>query len=186
MKFKKTRIKGIYIIDRKNRKDKRGFFNKMFCQKTFKRYLKNKNIFQINRSFTKKKGTVRGLHFQNPPYAETKIISCIKGKVWDVAVDIRRGSPTFLKYYSIILSEEKNQSFFIPEGFAHGFQTLTDNCEMLYFHTSDYNLISEGSISATDKVLNIKWPKKITFQSKRDYNNPNLDANFLGIKINEL
>ena len=104
MKFKKTRIKGIYIIDRKNHKDKRGYFNKMFCQKSFKRYLKNKNIFQINRSFTKKKGTVRGLHFQNPPYAETKIISCIKGKVWDVAVDIRRGSPTFLKYYSIVLS----------------------------------------------------------------------------------
>ena len=186
MNFKKTRIKGIHLIDLKSHKDKRGYFKKMFCKKTFHKYLKKKNIFQINTSFTKKKGTVRGLHFQYPPYAETKIISCIRGRVWDVAVDIRRGSPTFLKYFSVILSENKNQSFYIPEGFAHGFQTLTDNCEMLYFHTSDYNLSSEGSISASDKILNIKWPKKITFQSKRDYNNPKLDLNFLGIKTNEL
>ena len=183
MKFKETTLKGNYLIDNECFLDDRGFFIREFCKNKFYKLLKNKNITQINRSHTKIEGTVRGLHFQYPPYAETKIISCLKGKVWDVAVDIRMGSPTFLKYYAVILSEENSQSFLIPEGFAHGFQSLSDNCEMLYFHTADYKANAEGTINALDKRLKIEWPKKITKQSERDSNFPSLNKNFLGIDI---
>lgn len=183
MKFQETKLKGSYLIDHENYKDGRGSFERIFCQKTFQFFLKKKNIRQINCSFTKKEGTVRGLHFQYPPYAEIKIVSCLKGKVWDVAIDIREGSPTFLEYYAVILSGDNSQSFFIPEGFAHGFQTLTDDCEMLYFHTTDYNIKAEGTISALDQRLKIQWPNDITEQSERDTNNPMLNDDFLGVKI---
>ena len=183
MKFEETKLKGSYLIKRKNYKDNRGFFDRIFCQTSLKNLLKTKNICQINRTFTKKEGTVRGLHFQYPPHAEAKIVSCLKGKVWDVAIDIRKGSPTFLKYHSVILSEENSESFFIPEGFAHGFQTLTNDCEMLYFHTADYNFKSEGAINALDNRLKIKWPKTITDRSERDNSHPMLKENFLGVEI---
>ena len=183
MKLQETKLNGSFLIKRENYKDKRGSFDRIFCQTNLKNLLKTKNICQINRTFTKKEGTIRGLHFQYPPYAEAKIVSCLKGKVWDVAIDIRKGSPTFLKYHSVILSEENLESFFIPEGFAHGFQTLTNDCEMLYFHTADYNLESEGTINALDHRLKIKWPKIITDRSERDNNQPMLKENFLGIEI---
>ena len=183
MKLHETKLNDSYLIKRKNYKDNRGFFDRIFCQTNLKKILKTKNICQINHTFTKKEGTVRGLHFQHPPHAEVKIVSCLKGKVWDVAVDIRKGSPTFLKYHSVILSEENLESFFIPEGFAHGFQTLTNDCEMLYFHTADYNVESEGTINALDHRLKIKWPKIITDQSERDNNHPMLKENFLGIEV---
>ena len=183
MKFQETKLKGSYLIKREHHKDNRGFFDRFFCQSSLKDLLKTKNICQINRTLTKKEGTVRGLHFQYPPHAEAKIVSCLKGKVWDVAIDIRKGSPTFLKYHSVILSEENSESFFIPEGFAHGFQTLTNDCEMLYFHTADYNIQSEGAINALDNRLKIKWPKVITDRSKRDNDQPMLKENFLGIEV---
>jgi dTDP-4-dehydrorhamnose 3,5-epimerase len=183
MKFQETRLKGSYLIDHDNHKDERGFFDRVFCQKTFQSFLKKKNICQINRSFTKKEGTVRGLHFQYPPYAEIKIVSCLKGKVWDVAIDVRKGSPTFMEYHAVTLSEDSSQSFFIPEGFAHGFQTLTNDCEMLYFHTADYNSNAEGALNTLDQRLRIQWPKKITEQSERDINHPMLSENFLGLNI---
>ena len=183
MKLQETKLNGSFLIKRENYKDKRGSFDRIFCQTNLKNLLKTKNICQINRTFTKKEGTIRGLHFQYPPYAEAKIVSCLRGKVWDVAIDIRKGSPTFLKYHSVILSEENSESFFIPEGFAHGFQTLTNDCEMLYFHTADYNLESEGTINALDHRLKIKWPKIITDRSERDNNQPMLKENFLGIEI---
>ena len=183
MKFQETSLKGNYLIDLEKHKDERGFLNRTFCQKTLEPLLKEKNIRQINHSFTKKKGTVRGLHFQYPPHAEIKIVSCLKGKVWDVAIDIRKGSPTFMEYHAVTLSESNLQSFFIPEGFAHGFQTLADDCEMLYFHTADYNANAEGTLNALDQRLKIQWPKIITEQSGRDMINPMLNENFLGVKI---
>ena len=102
-------------------------------------------ICQINKTLTREKGTVRGLHFQQSPYAETKIVSCLRGKVWDVVVDLREGSSTFLSYHAVELSADNHKSYLIPEGFAHGFQTLTSNCELLYFHTAEYNKGSGGS-----------------------------------------
>ena len=183
MKFQETKLKGCYLIDLDKNEDQRGFLNRIFCQKTLSPLLKNKSISQINRTFTRKEGVVRGLHFQNPPFAEIKIVSCTKGEVWDVAIDLRKGSPTFLHYFSVNLSENNPQCFFIPEGFAHGFQTLVPNCEMLYLHTEDYNSAAEGDINSNDPRISIKWPKLITERSERDNNSPILDKNFLGIKI---
>jgi len=116
MNFIETKLQGNYLIDNENYTDERGFFTRTFCEKKFENILKNKKITQINRSFTKIRGTVRGLHFQYPPHAETKIISCLKGEVWDVAVDIRMGSPTFLKYHAVILSEATNLPAELYEG----------------------------------------------------------------------
>ena len=183
MKFQETQLKGCYLIDLDKNEDHRGSLNRIFCQKNLSRLLKGKSIRQINRTFTRKEGVVRGLHFQNPPFAEIKIVSCIKGEVWDVVVDLRKGSPTFLQYCAVNLSENSLRCFFIPEGFAHGFQTLTPNCEMLYFHTEDYNIDAEGAVNSADPLISIKWPKFITERSERDSNHPMLDKNFLGIKI---
>ena len=183
MKFQETKLKGCYLIDLDKNEDHRGSLNRIFCQKTLSPLLKNKSISQINRTFTRKEGVVRGLHFQTPPFAEIKIVSCTKGEVWDVAVDLRKGSPTFLHYCAVTLSENISQCFFIPEGFAHGFQTLAPNCEMLYFHTEDYNKDAEGVINSNDPRILIKWPKFITERSERDNNSPMLDKKFLGIKV---
>jgi dTDP-4-dehydrorhamnose 3,5-epimerase len=183
MKFQEAKLKDCYLIDLDKHEDQRGSLNRIFCQKTLSPLLKGKSIRQINRTFTRKEGTVRGLHFQKLPFAEIKIVSCIKGEVWDVAVDLRKGSPTFLHYCTVNLSENNPQCFFIPEGFAHGFQTLTPNCEMLYFHTEDYNIDAEGAINSADPLISIKWPKFITEKSERDSNHPMLDKNFPGIEI---
>ena len=183
MKVQETKLKGCYLIDLYKNEDQRGFFNRIFCQKILSPLLRGKSIRQINHSFSRKEGLVRGLHFQKPPHAEIKIVNCIKGKVWDVAVDLRKGSPTFLHYHSVTLSEGNFQCFFIPEGFAHGFQTLAPNCEMLYFNTEDYNVGAEGVINSNDPRISIKWPKIITEKSERDSKSPMLDKNFLGIEI---
>lgn len=183
MKFQETKLKGCYLIDLDKNEDQRGFLNRIFCQKNLSSLLKGKSIRQVNRTFSRKEGLVRGLHFQKPPHAEIKIVYCIKGKVWDVAVDLRKGSPTFLHYHSVTLTEDNFQCFFIPEGFAHGFQTLIPNCEMLYFHTEDYNIDAEGVINSIDPRISINWPKIITEKSERDNKSPMLDKNFLGIEI---
>jgi dTDP-4-dehydrorhamnose 3,5-epimerase len=182
MKFRQTKLKDCYLIDLDKTDDQRGSLNRIFCQKTLSPLLKYKSIRQINRTFTRKEGAVRGLNFQNPPFAEIKIVSCINGEVWNVVVDLRKGSPTFSHYHAVNLSENSPRCFFI-EGFAQGFQTLTPNCEMLYFYTEDYNIDAEGAINSADPLISIKWPKFITEKSERDSNHPMLDKNFSGIKI---
>lgn len=162
--------------------DNRGSLMRLFCLNTLRPLLKKKEICQINKTHTAKKGTVRGLHFQYSPYAETKIITCLKGKIWDVAVDLRKGSPTFLQYHSEILSESNNKSVLIPEGFAHGYQSLSSNSEMLYLHTEYYNLKAEGAVNITDPIIDIKWPLKIADWSNKDKNHPLLNKNFQGIQ----
>ena len=115
------------------------------------------------------------MHFQNPPFSETKVVSCIKGKVFDVAVDIRKDSPTYLHWHAVVLSADDGSSFYIPDGFAHGFQTLTDNCQLLYVHSEFYRPDSEGVINAFDSKLDIAWPLDVTKISDRDRNSPLLD-----------
>jgi dTDP-4-dehydrorhamnose 3,5-epimerase len=178
-----TPINGLKIIERQPISDERGYLERMYCFDTLSYLLKGKNIRQINHTLSNKMGTVRGLHFQYPPYAETKIVSCIKGQVWDLAVDLRKGSSTFLQYYAIELSEFNNRSFLIPEGFAHGFQTLTHDCELLYFHTSDYKADAEGALNALDPCLRIKWPGDVIEISDRDCRHANLNNAFEGIEI---
>lgn len=178
-----TPINGLQIIERRPIGDSRGYLERLFCQETLGQLLEGKTICQINRTLTQNKGTVRGLHFQYPPCAETKIVTCLKGQVWDVAVDLRRGSPTFLQYHAALLTEENRQSYLIPEGFAHGFQTLTLDCEMLYFHTADYNVVAEGALNPCDPRLAISWPEPTTVRSERDKSHAMLADDFQGISI---
>lgn len=142
-----------------------------------------KPIQQINHTLTKKAGAVRGMHFQHQPSAEIKIVSCLKGRVLDVAVDLRAGSPTLLQWFAVELSDENKKSLFIPEGFAHGFQTLTEDCELLYLHTANYSAQHESALNPLDPLLSIKWPLGITEISARDQTHPMLDSGFTGIKI---
>lgn len=179
--IRETPLKNLKIIEHLVNKDNRGFLGRLYCYETLKRLIKKKTIKQINRTMTKKKGTVRGLHFQYPPCSEIKIISCIKGKVWDVAVDLRKGSPTFLNYHAVLLTENNHKSYFIPEGFAHGFQSMTPYCELLYLHTENYNKNFEGAVNATDPIINIKWPHPIKERSQRDKDQPMLKGNYKGL-----
>jgi len=174
-KFLKSKIEGLYSIERSLIEDERGFFSRLFCEEEFKKIGFSQPIRQMNNSFTKKKGSVRGMHFQNLPFQETKIVRCIKGEVYDVAVDIRKNSPTFLQWHSEILTADKGNSLFISEGFAHGFQTLTNNCELLYMHSNFYSQEAEGALNAFDPKINISWPLEVTEISDRDRNNPLID-----------
>lgn len=175
-------LRGIRRIERQPVCDERGVFQRLYCSDELQELFPN-GMAQINRSITNKRGVLRGLHFQYPPHAESKYISCLRGEVFDVAVDIRRNSPTFLHYHVEILSEENPVSLFIAEGFAHGFQALSDNCEMLYIHSTPYKSDAEGGLNALDPLLGIDWPLKVTDRSDRDYNLVMLDENFDGIDL---
>ena len=176
-------IHGLQVIERQPIGDARGYLERLFYQETLNSLLQGKSIRQINRTLTQNQGTVRGLHFQYPPHAETKIVACIKGQVWDVAVDLRRGSSTFLQHHAVLLGEDNHKSYLIPEGFAHGFQTLTPDCEMLYFHTADYKAEAEGALNACDPRLAINWPQPISDRSERDKNHAMLTDDFHGIDL---
>lgn len=181
--FFSTPIFGLTVIQRKPVKDNRGFFCRFYCLDEFHDIGANLPIVQINHTLTKIKGTVRGLHFQYPPYLETKIISCIRGEIFDVAVDIRHGSQTFLKWHAEILSAANYKSLLIPKGFAHGFQTLTDGCELIYLHTAAYAPDAEGGLRADDSRIGIKWPIEITMRSRRDSNFPEIGEDFNGVEL---
>jgi len=174
-KFLKTKIEELYIIERSLIEDDRGFFSRFFCEKEYRSIGFNQSIKQMNHSFTEKKGSIRGMHFQRSPFKETKIIRCTKGMVFDVAVDIRKESPTYLQWHGEILTAEKGNSFYIPEGFAHGFQTLTDNCELLYIHSEFYEKAAEGALNALDSKIDIAWPLEVTEMSDRDRKTPLID-----------
>ena len=174
---------GAKKIKKKKYQDKRGYLSRVFCYDELKKNKINFSIKQINITLTKKKGTIRGLHFQLPPHSEIKMVSCIKGKIFDVIVDLRKNSKTFLKTHSEILSEKNQKSLIVPKGFAHGFQALEDNCEILYFHSENYNSDYEDGIKYNDPQLSIKWPKNTTNISKRDDNFKLILENFKGLKI---
>jgi dTDP-4-dehydrorhamnose 3,5-epimerase len=179
--FFTTPLSGLTVIQRNPIKDNRGFFSRFYGADEFVFAGSHNPIVQINHSFTKNRGTVRGMHFQYPPHEETKVINCVQGSIFDVAVDIRRNSPTFLHWYAEILSSDNMKSLFIPEGFAHGFQTLTDDCILIYLHTVSYSPDYEGSMNASDPRLSISWPLQISDLSDRDLNCPYVDENFGGI-----
>lgn len=180
-----TKLSGLYIIEPNSFADVRGAFSRIYCEDELQ-HIFGHTIKQINHSITKEKGTVRGLHFQHEPHAEVKMVKCIKGSIYDVVVDIRKNSPTFLKIFAIELTEKNQKMICIPKGFAHGFQTLEDDAQLLYFHSSIYAPSNEGALSVIDKKLNIKWPLNITNLSERDKNHVFLTNEFEGIEINEL
>jgi dTDP-4-dehydrorhamnose 3,5-epimerase len=181
--FMSTPLQGLIVVQRQAMEDHRGFLSRFYCAEEFSDAGVNKPIAQINQTRTYKKGTVRGLHFQYPPYAETKLVSCLQGEILDVAVDLRCNSPTFLHSYAQILSASNRKSLLIPEGYAHGFQTLTDDCELIYLHTATYHRESEAAINVLEPRLNIDWPLPISELSDRDRSHPFISSDFQGIVL---
>ncbi|MEQ8283872.1 MAG: dTDP-4-dehydrorhamnose 3,5-epimerase [Parvibaculum sp.] len=167
-----TSLSGVKSVRRKRVGDERGWLERLFCRDDLAFAGWIWDIAQINRTFTHSKGTVRGMHFQNAPYEEAKLITCLKGKVFDVAVDLRPNSPTCRRWHGEVLSDSNDTSLLIPQGFAHGFQALSDDVEMLYFHSAPYAAAYEGGVRADDPALSIRWPREIVEMSDRDRNFP--------------
>jgi dTDP-4-dehydrorhamnose 3,5-epimerase len=178
-----TPLQGLKLIQRNPMSDSRGYFERVFCKEELQSLLSGHDIVQINHTFTARRGVVRGLHFQYPPHAEVKIVSCLRGEVFDVAVDLRRDSATFLRWHGDILSADNHRSFLIPEGFAHGFQSLTEDCELIYFHTAAFQPSSEGGLNALDPRLNIRWPQAVTELSPKDAALPSFIASSDGVGV---
>ena len=183
MKIINTKIDGVFVIENDPIIDSRGAFSRLFCEKEFSPILGNRHIVQINHSITRTIGAIRGLHYQYPPFAEMKMVRCLKGRVWDVALDLRQGSPTFLKWHVEELTSENAKIIVIPEGFAHGFQVMNENSELLYLHTAFYEKSVEGAIRFDDPNLSIHWPLPVTDISERDKNHPIINKLFTGIKL---
>ena len=163
-----TPLQGLKLLQRRHVEDGRGFLERLYCSQDLELLLSGKDIVQINRSLTRQRGAVRGMHFQRPPHAETKIISCLRGAVFDVAIDLRAASATYLQWHGEILSAENHRTLLIPEGFAHGFQALSEDCEMLYLHTAAYRPSAEDGLNPEDPSLAIHWPLPINELSLRD------------------
>ncbi|MEO9168672.1 MAG: dTDP-4-dehydrorhamnose 3,5-epimerase [Aestuariivirga sp.] len=174
---------GLCVLGRDLFKDDRGLFSKMFSAEFLAQVGWNKPIAQVNHSQTLQRGTVRGMHFQRPPHQEMKLVSCIRGEVWDVAVDLRANSPTFLKCSTQILSADNGLSLLIPEGMAHGFQTLSDEAELIYCHSATWVKESEGGLNPRDPALAINWPLPISIISAKDSALPMIDQSFKGINL---
>ncbi len=183
MKFIETPLQNAYTIDLNPFQDERGAFIRAFCKKEFEEIGHSKEFVQINHSINKQKGTIRGMHFQKPPFAEIKLIRCIRGSIFDVIIDVRKNSPTFLHSFGVELSAENLKMMYVPEGFAHGFQTLENECEVLYHHTEYYNPTSEDGLRFDDKILNIQWKLKPENISVKDLNYKMIDNNFIGLEL---
>lgn len=178
-----TALAGLKVLQRNPIGDARGYFCRLFCADELRPAGLHKAVAQINQTRTARAGTVRGLHFQRPPHAESKVVSCLRGEIFDVAVDLRRESPSFLQWHGELLSAGNFRSLLIPEGFAHGFQALTDDCELIYLHSEPYHPESEGALNAADPRLGISWPLGLVEMSERDRLHPCIDANFRGILL---
>jgi len=172
-----TPLDGLKLIERQRASDSRGWFSRFFCREELALFGKDGSIAQINQTLTHSPGTVRGMHFQRSPHAEVKLVSCIRGEVFDVAVDLRPGSPTYGKWHGVVLSADNGYALLIPAGFAHGFQTLQPDCELLYLHDVPYAPGAEGGVNALDPALAIAWPLAVSQISDRDRALPSLDSN---------
>ncbi len=161
--------------------DERGWFCRVFCKEAFQTVAPDLEWVQINHSFTRARGALRGLHFQRPPHAEAKLVRCVAGAVWDTVVDLRRESPTFLHAFAVELSAANRKMLYIPPRFAHGFQTLADDCELLYHHTHPYTPQAEGGLRYDDPRLALRWPLPPACLSARDLAHPLLDNTFEGL-----
>jgi dTDP-4-dehydrorhamnose 3,5-epimerase len=176
-------LAGLKSIERQRIGDSRGFLSRLFCDEGLAAAGWEKPIAQVNHTYTVRCGTVRGMHYQHQPYAEMKLVSCVRGVVWDVAVDLRAGSPTFLQWHGEILSAENGRALLIPEGFAHGFQALGDDVELLYCHSVAYAPDCEAGLNPLDVRLAIPWPLPIGELSARDAGHPLIETGFEGVRI---
>ena len=160
----------IKVIKKRRNMDERGYFERIFCLDEFQSMGIREAFPQLNLSYNLKKGTIRGLHFQKEPYMESKIVQCIKGCIYDVIVDMRQDKPTYLNWYSIELSEKQDNMIYIPKGFAHGFQTLEDDCIILYYMGEKYHKDFQTGINCFSPILNIDWPLQKIIISEKDKN----------------
>lgn len=183
MKFIETPIIGLMVLTSEPFRDSRGLFERLFCKKELTAQGIFKDIVQVNHSLTVQKGAIRGMHFQLPPFSEVKMVRCLSGSVFDVAVDLRHGSPTFLRWHAEILTPDNFKMVYISEGFAHGFQVLEPNSELLYFHSESYNCKAEDGVRYNDPKINIQWPMPATEISERDQNFLYINDQFQGIQI---
>ena len=158
MIFTETKLKGVLIVEPEKHEDCRGFFARSWCAREFADHGLEIAVAQCNISYNEKRGTLRGLHFQEKPFEEDKIVRCTKGLIYDVAVDLRSKSPTFRRWFAVELSEENRQAFFIPKGFAHGFQTLVDGSEVLYQMSEFYHPEAQAGVRWNDPAFGIQWP----------------------------
>jgi dTDP-4-dehydrorhamnose 3,5-epimerase len=183
MKLTETRLMGLYLAYTSQVVDARGAFARLYCEHDLGQALGARCIQQINQTRTHRAGAVRGMHWQYPPHAEMKFVRCLRGRVWDVAVDLRYGSPTFLKWHAEELSPETGLMMIIPEGCAHGFQVLEPDSELLYLHTACYSPASECGVRFDDPALGIDWPLAVTELSERDASHGLISPDFEGIRL---
>jgi len=182
MKFTETKLRGAFIITPDLIEDDRGFFARTFCRSEFEEHRLNSDIVQCNISFNKNKGTLRGMHYQAKPHAEVKLVRCSAGAIYDVIVDLRPESSTFKQWFAMELSAENYKMLYIPEGFAHGFQTLTGTAEIIYHHSEFYSPDSARGLRFDDPALGIAWPLPVSMVSIRDQSYPIIDKHFKGIE----
>ena len=178
-----TPISGVKLVTRQPQGDERGFLARLFCARELAQLGWSKPLAQVNHTLTQRSGTVRGLHYQKTPHAEMKLVSCLRGAVWDVAVDLRSGSPTFLHWHAQRLSAANHDALLIPEGCAHGFQSLGDDAELLYCHSMPYAPEADAGLHPLDQRLGIEWPLPVALLSQRDARHPALDARFAGLRL---
>jgi dTDP-4-dehydrorhamnose 3,5-epimerase len=183
MKISDTFIKGLFVAQSDVLQDTRGSFSRLYCGLELSSIIADRTIVQINHSCTISVGTVRGMHYQLPPFSEMKLVRCIRGMVWDIVIDLRTGSPTFLQWYAEELSPGNRKMMIIPEGFAHGFQALEPGSELIYLHTEYYTPGSEAGLNPMDPLLLIKWPMPVAQLSDRDSGHAWITQDFKGIAI---
>lgn len=182
MRIRQTSIDGAALAETAPYADHRGAFSRLFCEQELAGLLGGRRIVQINHSRTQALGAVRGMHFQHPPHAEMKMVRCIRGRVWDVLVDLRAGSPTFLHWHAEELSPDTGRMLIIPEGCAHGFQVLEPDSELLYLHTAFYQPAAEGGLRYDEPRVDVRWPLPVRDLSMRDQNHPLLSSDFTGLE----
>ena len=175
MIFTETRLKGAYVVDLERREDARGFFARAYCQKEFSSLGLKPVIAQANMAFNYTRGTLRGMHFQFPPAAETKIVRCTRGAILDIIVDLRPESPTYLEHVAVELSEDNRSALYVPERFAHGYQVLRDHTETSYQVGEFYAPAAEGGLRHSDPRLRLEWPLPVSLISDKDRAWPFLD-----------
>ena len=181
MRFSETEMDGLIVVEMEPTDDERGWFSRSYCRNEFEQQGVDLTIAQMNHSFNTHKGTLRGMHYQLPPFGETKVVRCIAGAVFDVAIDLRISSPTFLQWKGVELSVANRQALIIPKGFAHGFLTLENRSELIYLHSEFYSPGSEAAVHYMDPKIGINWPEPITTVSDKDRNHPYLEESFKGI-----
>jgi dTDP-4-dehydrorhamnose 3,5-epimerase len=180
MKFKETKLQGAFVLELEQRSDNRGFFARTFCRQEFEAHGLNPNVAQCNLSFNEKAGTLRGLHYQTPPATEAKFFRCIRGAIYDVIVDMRPGSPTYLQHFGIELTADNHLALYVPEMFAHGYQALEDGTEVLYQVSEFYTPGVEQGLRYDDPALGITWPMPTTVISEKDQSWPLLSPVSVG------